>query len=100
MDSFEVILDNLYENAKTKLFDLVIDHGEESDHVSEKVLKITDDEFMFNLEGGRYLTEFHHHYGLIDNNGHQYSIYSLDSEQFFQVVDYLIKIYNQKRSKK
>ena len=93
METFETRLDSMYDDATNILFDLIIDHGEDSEHIGEKVLKVTDDEMMFNLEGGRYLNEYSNQYGLIDNNGYQYHITALDAENFFKVVDYLIKKY-------
>lgn len=100
MGEFERRLDNLYDEAVGTLQNLINNSGEESDHISEKVLKITDDAFMFNLEGGRYLNEYSHQYGLIDNNGYQYYITAMDAENFFEVVDYLIKKYTKKEEPK
>jgi len=90
---YETRLDNMYDEAIGELQNVIIDSGEESEFVSDNVLKVTDDEMMFNLDGGRYLNEYSHQYGLIDNNGYQYSVYCLDAEDFFKVVDYLIKKY-------
>jgi hypothetical protein len=99
MEKFDTRLDNMYDEAVGMLQNLIIDSGEDSEFVGEKVLKVTDDHMMFNTEGGRYLNEYSHQYGLIDNNGYQYSVYCLEAEQFFQLVDYLIKKYAKKGEK-
>ena len=64
-----------------------------SDHVSTtQCLKIIDDEFMLNLEGGRYLTEITSE-ELIDNSGYQYNYSVLETEQLLKLFDYLIETY-------
>ena len=63
----------------------ILSKGVESEHRSEKVLKVKDDQ-MFNLEGGRYLVEITPT-ELIDNNGYSYDHSSLELEQLCEAVD-------------
>lgn len=60
--------------------------GIESRHCSEKVLAIRKDEYQFNLEGRRYLTEITPT-ELIDNEGHHYFHSVLTLEQLCEAVD-------------
>lgn len=60
--------------------------GAESEFSSDKVVKIKNEDHMFNLEGGRYLTEINTEH-LIDNLGYQYSHETLDLRQLCEVVD-------------
>jgi hypothetical protein len=60
--------------------------GKPSKHTGELVLVIKDDNLMFNLDGGRYLTEISKNV-LIDNEGYQYWYSCLTLEQLCEVVD-------------
>jgi len=89
-------LENLISDVVNDLIFLIETHGKESEHMNSNCLKITDEEFMFNLDGRRYLSEVvYRNRGieLIDNCGHNYDYYVLDPEKFVQVADYLIKKY-------
>jgi len=66
----------LYEDSTSKLIKLIRKNGVTSKHRNEKCLKIRNQLFMYNLEGGRYLTEvllpYNHSDKLefIDNEGY------------------------------
>lgn len=99
MKNFSEKLDNLYKEANEKLVKLIDKKGVESKHYSDKCLKIKKDDFMFNIEGGRYLTEIKKEHPrsneveLIDNGGYSYHVSVMESEDFFAVVDHLIESY-------
>ena len=57
METFKTKLDNLIEDALTKMRALINNKGEESEHSCNQCLKIKDNKFMYNLEDGRYLSE-------------------------------------------
>ena len=89
---------NLIEEVERTLIELIKDKGERSKHYNEKALIITDDDKMFNIAGGRWLTEIttldNQTLLLIDNYGYQYSVTVLDDmENLFIVADYLQKKY-------
>ena len=60
--------------------------GVESEFRSDTVLKIKDDNLMFNLEGGRYLVELTED-ELIDNEGYSYHLSCLNLENLCKVVE-------------
>ena len=91
--SFVQQINEVISFAIDEIHHLIETKGEESKSYSNKCLKIKQDEFMYNLEGGRYLTEVHKDY-LVDNNGYQYNYSVLDTEQLMQVFDHLYKEYN------
>lgn len=62
--------------------------GEESKHSSTRVIKITNDDLMFNLSGGRYLTEISEN-NLIDNSGYTYDYNAITLEQLAEIADSL-----------
>jgi hypothetical protein len=64
----------------------ILDKGEESRHRSDTVLKIRKDEYQFNLEGNRYLTEITPT-ELIDNEGYAYNHSTLPIEKICEAVD-------------
>jgi len=76
---------NLEIALKIRIRALIIDKGVESEHNSEKVLKVKD-ENMFNLDGGRYLTEISAKC-LIDNDGYNYDYSVLRIEELCEAVD-------------
>lgn len=59
--------------------------GTESEHRSERVLKVKDDQ-QFNIEGGRYLTEITAT-ELIDNDGYAYNHSAIELEKLCEAVD-------------
>lgn len=98
MGKFSEKLEELYDEAKKKLINLIDKKGVKSEHYSDKCLKIKDDELMFNLSGGRYLTEIkksgRDDIELIDDGGYSYQCSAMEnSEDFFLVVDHLIETY-------
>lgn len=75
--------------------ELINSKGEESDHNSNKCLKVTKDDHQHNLDGDRYLTEINADC-LVDNSGYEYNFYVLDTEDFLSTIDYLIVKYTKK----
>lgn len=63
----------------------IMDKGVESEHRSEKVLKVKDAQ-MFNIDGGRWLTEISTT-ELIDNNGYSYDFSILSIQQLCEAID-------------
>ena len=92
--TYEEKLDELTSSALHNLFNKIAESGKESQFSSNPALPITDDDLMFNLEGGRYLAEVAIINGsvtLIDNSGYQYSVYSMEeTENLFKVIDHLL----------
>jgi hypothetical protein len=91
-------LQNLIAEVKEKIMLMIRDKGEQSDFgfIGNKCLKITDEDFMFNLDGRKYLSEViynNNNIEFVDNYGYNYFYHVLDSEKFVQVADYLIKKY-------
>lgn len=85
-------LNILFSDAADYLTQLVSLKGKESKHSAQTCLKVTDEDLQFTLSGGRYLTEVGADI-LIDNEGYTYDLSTLEYEQFFKLVDYLIKKY-------
>lgn len=87
-------LDELIVEAINKLLLKLAKSKVESKSRSEKCLKITDDNLMFNLSGGRYLVEIISDNGreieLIDDGGYSYDYSVLSSKDFLEVVDHLL----------
>lgn len=94
MITFTAKLDDLIEDAITKMRILINAKGEDSEHTDDKCLKVTDDDLMFNLENGRYLNEVTE-YNLIDNRGYSYNFYVLETEKLMEITDYFIKKYTE-----
>lgn len=103
MKSFVDRLKELDAEACKKIVALIENKGTESKFSSELVLKITDEDCMFNLDGGRYLVEirksgrYDDDIVLIDNSGYTYNPYVLSTEDWFRVCDHLISSYSKKR---
>jgi hypothetical protein len=77
--------------AIAELHNLIDNKGVGSEHSSnDKVLKIKDDDFMFNLDGGRYLTEISKG-TLIDNQGYVYGHHVLLITDLVSLIEYLIE---------
>ncbi len=100
METFKEQYQALCQGLINTLTALIDEKGEESDHMGHtKVLKITEDNLMFNLEGGRYLNEIFAEKGtltLVDNSGYQYyGLSVIDDEDFVEVADYLVKKYHE-----
>ncbi len=78
-------LDSLKIAIRLRLANELMDRGVKSSHSSDIVLKVKDEQ-MFNLEGGRYLTEISER-ELIDNNGYRYSHDTIPLEQLCEAID-------------
>jgi hypothetical protein len=68
-------------------------HGVESIHSNTKVLQIEDENFMFNLDGGRYLTEISKG-TLIDNQGYVCGHDVLPITDLISLIDHLTEVCN------
>jgi hypothetical protein len=89
--TFEQKLQNLYEEARICINRNIDEKSEDSSHLGHhklKVIKIKEGDLMFNLEGGRYLTELSQD-SLIDNNGYAYAYGQLDYEELCLLADYV-----------
>ena len=62
----------LESKVRERLARLIAKKGIESEYRSDMVLKVKEEQ-MFNLDGGRYLTEISAR-ELIDNDGHSYNL--------------------------
>ena len=90
-------MDSFIENLRERVLNLIEKKGAESRFYSEKSLQIKEDDFMFNLDGERYLYEIKEsndgEIELIDNRGYSYDYYVLEIKDFLRVIDHLIEIY-------
>ena len=93
MKTYSDKLENLKQEALEIIKKLIDEKGTESVNTNDKCLLIEEDEYMINLEGGRYLTEFQKE-RILDNYGYHYAASDLESEQFMKVVDHLIEEYS------
>lgn len=78
---------NLYEELRHNIIDRVQEIGKDSD-VGFPTIEIEEDEFQYNLDNDRYLTEIGEDY-LFDSYGHSYDFCALDIENLCHLVDYL-----------
>lgn len=62
--------------------------GEQSEHSTTRVIKIANKDLMFNLSGGRYLTEISEN-DLIDNCGYTYNYNAITLEELAEIADTL-----------
>lgn len=95
MKTFTEQLENLYEIARVEINEKIRKSKDESKSYSVKIIKITDDQLMFNLEGGRYLTEISEE-NLIDNEGYLYNYCVLPYEDFMELTDWVKTIKQEK----
>ena len=86
MNAFQEKIDEIESDMFNILSGLVEDFGKVSEHNSEKVLKIKNDEHMFNLDDDRYLVELNDEF-LFDNDGHRYNVDFLSLDKIAQIVD-------------
>ena len=80
-------LDTITDKVHHTIQNLINEKGVDSEHRSEKCLKIDKDDFMFNLIGGRWLTEISND-SLIDNEGYDYDYNALEIEKLAEIADY------------
>lgn len=93
MNYFDRLI-NLHDKGCDEIYSLIFEKGSASKHMTyTPCLKIINDNFKFNLGGGRYLVEISHA-DLIDDYGYTYNYDVLDYEQFFSLIDYLIEEYS------
>lgn len=86
METLTEKLDTIKMAIKLRIAGKIIDKGVESKHRSEKVLRVENEDHMFNLEGGRYLVEITPT-ELIDNSGYSYGHSSLELEELCEAID-------------
>lgn len=87
-EKFEYLIDEI----KGKLIDLIEKHKIEQNYSSSYCLPIKNENFMFNLEGGRYVVEVTSSQ-LINNQGYIYDHSQLEIEQYIKLIDHLIEQY-------
>lgn len=93
-NNFKQQLQEVIDQALLRLDELVKKKGEESDFSSHKVLKIKNDNFMFNACGGRYVVEINER-NLFDNHGYLYDHSILETFDLMDLMDYLIETYDE-----
>jgi len=76
----------LEQKVVDKIGELLETQGVNSAQHNAKVLRVEDEEMMWNIEGGRYLVEINESQ-LIDNKGYTYALDVLDLERLCEVVD-------------
>ena len=84
--NLEKQLEELSKKVIAQICVLLDSKGVKSKHSSNIVLQLADEEKMFNLEGGRYLTEITET-ELIDDRGYTYFLDSITINQLCEVVD-------------
>lgn len=89
MKKLEDTLEILIQEIGRRIAELIKAKGEESKHGSDIVLKIKDEEQMYNLEGGRWLVEITEN-KLIDNEGYSYDLCVLRIGELCGVLDSFI----------
>jgi len=94
MGQLSINLEKAINDAIFELQKLIDLHGVKSKHSDTQVLKIEHDDFMFNLEGGRYLTEISKG-TLIDNQGYVYGHYVILSCELVSLIEHLIEVFNE-----
>ena len=91
MGQYGQIIENTIQQALAEVFNIIDEKGVDSEHVGHtKCLRVEEEEFNFNLEGGRYLTEITRE-ELIDNSGYHYNFFVLDTEDLINLLDHLIE---------
>ncbi len=88
--TFQKRLEQLINDAENTIKTLIQTEGVKSEFSYGLVLKIEDENLMFNLGSSRYLIEISEK-ELIDNSGYTYSYGVLQPEQFMELVDYFRK---------
>ena len=93
MKKYSEKLDKLVDEALTTLQELIIKHGISSEHMNCECLRITEEKYNFNLDGGRYLSELHYS-RMLDDGGYAYNYSVLPTSDLLELVDYLVELYN------
>jgi len=89
METLDDKLEELNNEIIQRIGTLLEDKGVPSETQSQtKVLKVEDEDVMFNLESLRYLVEINET-KLIDSSGYEYNLDVLSVEQLCEVVDSL-----------
>ncbi len=83
-----VKLEELIKKMKLEIGRRVRWQGDESRFSNVQVITIYNDDFNFNLDGGRWLLEVSEEH-LYDNCGYQYSFDTLPADQFAELTDYI-----------
>ena len=91
MERYGQKVENLIQEALATVFSIIDKKGVDSEHKGHtKCLRVEEEEFNFNLEGGRYLTEITRE-EIIDNSGYHYNFVVLDTEELINLLDHLIE---------
>lgn len=86
MESLTRLLEDVNKRIEKTIKRKLKTKGVKSEFRNDIVLKIKDDNLMFNLEGGRYLVELTET-ELIDNEGYSYNLRCLDIGKLCEVVE-------------
>ena len=92
MREFEKRLEELEALAHDKIDEMLLKSKDFSKHSNESALIIKGNALLYNLEGGRYLTEIVKG-NLVDSSGYRYDYSVLDIDKFMEVVDHFVEIY-------
>jgi len=87
MEYFTTKYNDLIEEMKNSINTMLVENDVD-------FLRIDKDSLMFNLDGGRYLSDIKENGILVDNYGYEYYFEILETERLCEVVDYLIEKYN------
>ncbi len=90
MKTFTQKLEELIESAYLAIANSLVLIGEGSRHSNQIIIPVQREDFQFNLDNGRWIEEIGS--VIIDNEGYQYDLSSLDEKQLCSIVDYIIEL--------
>lgn len=88
---YQCELDDLLQKGLKEVFKLIEAKGKESKHSPIQCLQIDSNSICINVNTG-FISEFSDE-GLIDNEGYQYSFFSITTDELCQLIDHLIETY-------
>ncbi len=88
MKSYVSQLDTFLDKMKAVIAKRVKSQGSESKFTSGKVITIYNDDYNFNLDGGRWLLEVDEQ-RIYDNCGYHYDYSVLEATQLAELTDYI-----------
>ena len=86
--TFNAELEQLKGKMENKIRNIVDKKGIETEDYSFKCIEVSDDS-QYNLQGNEYITHVHKD-GFVSNVGNLYGFYTIDFEDFVNLVDCLI----------